>query len=439
MPLLLLLLALMPATIMTSQSWPSPVFYAAMAASLAVLARAPHDTIGALWRRYRGLFACMAAPALVALAAGLWHGRVSGADVEAGLRLAVGAALVTLALLARPDARAPQTLWGFALAALAAVATIAILAWPDGHRPDTSAIYNAVGYGNLTLLLAVLLALSLRLTLTRHGRGERLLRAALALATLAAFVLTQTRSGWVAMPVFALIAASLALPSTPPAQATAPSPARWRLWVLSVLIMGALAAVFLSNDTLRSRAVLAYDETLACRGAQATADTSICIRLQLWHAALQAGAQHPFAGLGDRRAFGPYLRDEALPRGVVSPFVAEGWGEPHNDVLLALASFGLPGALALLLAFLAPAAVFARRMARHHPAAVRTAAAMGLALCLGFLIFGLTETMLRGMRTTAYFALCCGLFLALSDPLRRPAPTASRALPGAKSAETSAP
>ncbi len=443
--LLIVLLAAMPVAIMTSQAWPSPIFYATMLVALAILLRTPRATVAALLRSGRTLFICMAAPALVTLGVGLWHGRVPGADLESSLRLVMGAALVCLALLARPQADARQALWGYAVAAVAAAGFIVMQSWPDWHRPDTTAVYNAVGYGNLTLLLSVLLALSIKWTLTARPHAERGLRAGLALIALAAFVLTQTRSGWVAMPVFAFIGAGLAAPApagngvavdtvVDTVVGTAAQRGRWRLFLLAGLIMAALLAVFLSNTTLRDRAVLAWNETLECRNEQATADTSICIRLQLWRAALQAGAEHPIAGLGDRRHFARYLHDQARPGGLVSETVAEGWGEPHNDVLLALASFGIPGALALLLAFMAPAVVFARRMGRRHCASIRTAAAMGLALCLGFLIFGFTETMLRGMRTAAYFAMSCGLFLALSDPLRRRGAATPALWPGKKDA-----
>lgn len=95
--------------------------------------------------------------------------------------------------------------------------------------------------------------------------------------------------------------------------------------------------------------------------------------------------------------------------------MAEGWGEPHNDVMVALASFGIPGGVALLLVYLVPAWTFARRLSFQNSAAVRTAAAMGLAVCLGFLIFGIAETMFRGMRTASFYALCVALFMSLSN------------------------
>jgi len=102
---------------------------------------------------------------------------------------------------------------------------------------------------------------------------------------------------------------------------------------------------------------------------------------------------------------------------LVSEFVAENWGEPHNDVFLALATFGVPGGIALLFIYLGPAWLFFRRMSVNNDAAIRTAAAMGLALCLGMLVFGQFEAMWRSMRMVSFYAVSLGLFLRLSDPL----------------------
>jgi O-antigen ligase len=40
---------------------------------------------------------------------------------------------------------------------------------------------------------------------------------------------------------------------------------------------------------------------------------------------------------------------------------------------------------------------------------------MGLALCLGFFVFGWTELMLRSIRTIGFYAMAMAWLLALSD------------------------
>lgn len=406
--LLPLLLAMMPVAIMTGPDLPSTIYYLALAASLGLLIQHRFAGAGDVTRQYRWLIAAVGAPLAVVLLAAPFHGFVASADLETGLRFFLGVWLVVLALSYVPNKIIWHVTWGFLLATVAAAAFIFYLSWPDFRRPETGAVYNAVGYGNLTALITVLVAFSLRWTVTPWVHAERALKVIIAALGLAAFIITQTRSGWVAVPAFAIIAGVLFTTRRRPA----------RVVIACIAALAVMATVFLSSDTLRSRAVVGYEQFISCRGEQSTADTSICIRLQLWRASLDMMSQNPLIGMGSKRFFGDKLQSDSLPKGLVSEYVADGWGEPHNDIMLALASFGIPGGIALLLVYLAPAWIFARRLSFQNSAAVRTAAAMGLAVCLGFLIFGIAETMLRGMRTASFYAMCVAVFLALSDPAR---------------------
>jgi O-antigen ligase len=80
-----------------------------------------------------------------------------------------------------------------------------------------------------------------------------------------------------------------------------------------------------------------------------------------------------------------------------------------------MASHGVLGLTALLLIYVAPIAIFARRLRAQVPQPARVAAAMGLALCLGFFVFGWTELMLRSIRTIGFYAMTMAWLLALSD------------------------
>jgi O-antigen ligase len=80
-----------------------------------------------------------------------------------------------------------------------------------------------------------------------------------------------------------------------------------------------------------------------------------------------------------------------------------------------MASHGLLGLAALLLMYLAPIWIFARRLAAHVAQPARVAAAMGLVLCIGFFVFGWTELILRGIRTLSFYIMIMAWLLALSD------------------------
>src|SRR5690606_20551615 len=408
--LLPLLLAIMPVAIMTGPDLPSTIYYLILAVSLGLLVQHRFAGAGELTRQYRWVIAAMGAPLAAVLLAAPFHGFVASSDLETALRFFLGVWLVVLALSYVPTKIVWQVTWGFLLAAVAAAAFVFYLTGPDFQRPNTGAVYNAVGQGDLTVLPTVLVVVSLTWTITPWPRAERVLKLVVAALGLTAFVLTQTRSGWVAVPAFALIAAVLFTARPHPV----------RIVIASMALLAVMATVFISNDALRGRAVDGYNEAIACHGEQSTANTSICIRLQLWRASVDMMSQNPLTGIGSKRFFGDQLQEDSLPKGIVSERVAEGWGEPHNDVMLALASFGIPGGVALLLVYLVPAWTFARRMSFENCAAVRTAAAMGLAVCLGFLIFGIAETMFRGMRTASFYALCVAVFLTLSRPKPQP-------------------
>ncbi len=78
------------------------------------------------------------------------------------------------------------------------------------------------------------------------------------------------------------------------------------------------------------------------------------------------------------------------------------------------ATLGAPGLAAVLAAYLVPAWHFGRRL-RHQDRRVRAAAAMGLMLCAGFVVFGLTEAMLVITLTNAFYSLvmaACFAFIA---------------------------
>jgi len=84
-------------------------------------------------------------------------------------------------------------------------------------------------------------------------------------------------------------------------------------------------------------------------------------------------------------------------------------------MLYMMASYGILGLIGLVLIYLTPGYIFARRLIGAYSLEVRIAAAMGLVVCIGFLVFGFTELMFRGMRTMSFYAVTTAWLLALSD------------------------
>ncbi|MGB3430490.1 O-antigen ligase family protein [Achromobacter sp.] len=410
-----LCIGLLPVLTVSTSRGGSAAFYAACVFSVAgLLVRQSEPSRTPYWHRYWPLVALLAlVPLTPLLSSALLHTRLHGSDLERGLRF-WAIALIVAALAQVDRERLKLALWGIATATWVASITIIHLAWTTGRRPEPEE-YNAVSYGNLTLLLGVLMLFALGLRTTRWPRLEAAAKLASGGVAIYAFTLTLTRGGWLAVPVFSLVALALT------------GQRRWVLkaGIFATVIVGC-AAVLYANHDLRSRVELATNEVVQCRNDR-LADTSICTRLQLWSASWRMFRAAPLTGNGSSSLFPEKLQEQAA-RGKVSPTVAANFGEPHNDLLYAMANYGLPGLAALLAIYLAPSAYFLRRV-RQGSSDGKCAAAMGLVVCLGFATFGLTELMFRGMRTIGLYATLAALFLVLSAPAGISAHSARKSIP----------
>jgi len=343
----------------------------------------------------------MALVVIAILAGEIWHHDFNGSAFEKSLRFASMLPLLWLFLHIQPE-RLRQAQWGLALGALVSAGLLMFPLETIHTRPNTSVYtpYNTVSFGNLTLLFAVLCLFAAAWPAPGSaGRAARWLKTIAGVAGLYGFVLSETRSGWLAMPVFGIVAL-LAL-----RQASM----RWRLAVLAVVVAGGLSVAALSPG-LNGRIVEGIDQWNECR-ADPQQDTSVCIRLQLAGAAGRMFLSSPIFGVGAGN-FRASLASQH-EQGLVSANVAVSFGETHNDLLYYLAVHGLLGIGALLIMYLVPTWVFARRMTSpdFH---LRLVAAMGLSFCLGFAVFGLTEMMFRGMRTVSFYSMWVAALLALS-------------------------
>lgn len=400
--LLIGLLGIMPALLLSTSSGGSAAYYLILAAGV-LCALTMRGGRVALLQPYVPVLIAFSLPLLAMAWSAFMLDAWGEVNFERGLRLALGAPLLLLAMLhARQSLH--HALWGPLAAGWVAACSVVALIYPDLSQRPLTQYYNAVGYGNLMLLMAALSMLSLPFRLTRFPRAEMAFKLLTSAATFAGFVLTQTRSGWMALPVFIVLAIVL--------YARLRHPVRLGGAVLAVLV--GLVAIGASNPQLRDRVALGINQTTQCFTSNDQANTSICVRVQLWRSALDMAQAQPFTGVGSGEAFKAQLRrfnDERL----ISQYVASNYGEPHNDLLDSLALHGIPGGIALLLLYLVPTIEFVRRLRPDLPQTVRAAAAMGIATCLGFAIFGLTEMMFRGMRTLGFYVVLVTLFLALSD------------------------
>lgn len=382
----------------------SLTFYLLALISLGLIATQKGTHVSPLLLSYRWLLFAFGLSLATILFSQAVNNVWEGPAIERGLRVSLGLPILLAGFLLIDRDRLRHFIWGPVVAGVISTGIVCYLAGPSLRRPPTPQ-FNAVGYSNLMLLMAVMTLYSLGWQLTRHPRAERAIKIVVAALTFLGFVLTQTRTGWMAIPVFAIIGIALAGWLRRPLRALA-----------ALVCIGLVAlAIGASSQALRDRVTQGFQEVHNCLTVNPTADTSMCIRLQLWGTSWRMIEQAPWSGIGDRDTFTQALQD-GVASGQVSPFVAQDFGEPHNDFLLALSTYGVLGGIALLSLYLAPAWLFVRRLRHAIPSDERVAAAMGLAVCLGFLIFGLTELMFRGMRTVSLYVMFIALFTALSAP-----------------------
>jgi len=400
------LVALLPVLTLTVGGG-SALFYLLFLVSIGVIATSGEYRTQIL-HPYRWLIAAYCLSIATILLSQTINGLWEAPAIERGLRIGLGFPCLLAAFLLIDRDRLRHFIWGSLVAGVVSTAIVCYLAGPTLQRPPTPQ-FNAVGYSNLMLLMAVLTLFSLGWQLTRHPRTERAIKIIVAAVTVLGFVLTQTRTGWMAIPVFALIGITLAGWLQRPQRALA-----------ALVGIGVVAlAIGAASPALRDRVTQGVQEIHQCLTVDPTADTSMCIRLQLWGTAWRMTKNAPWSGSGERDGFQEALQ-QGVATGQVSSFVAHDFGEPHNDLLMALSTYGAMGGAALLALYLAPAWVFIRRMRRSVPQVQRVAAAMGLAVCLGFAVFGLTELMFRGMRTLSLYVTFVALFVALSAPALDP-------------------
>lgn len=401
-----LLIAAMPITMLTGLAGASTVFYllAAVSALICVSRAGGYQAVLSDWKDYRGLAAALFVSLIVITIAAMRGSIRIDNEIERALRLSIGTFLILGACLSLIPQWLRQATWGLVIATWVATGYTLWYALPSFRRPLEVPQHNAVSYGNLLLMMAVLATISIGWRLTRFRKTEIAFKVLTMAVGLLGFITTQTRGGWLVVPFFIVIGWVLVTGKTSLRKLFMPV-------LVAIIVSGAVAA---SSPILRQRMHQMVTQTAECL-TNPLAISSECGRLQLWHASWLMFKDNPLFGNGTIQVFGAKL-ESYWRQGIVSDFVySQGFGEPHNDMLFSMASHGLLGLTALLLMYAAPIWIFARRLRAGVSQPARVAAAMGLALCLGFFVFGWTELMLRSIRTIGFYAMTIAWLLALSD------------------------
>ncbi|MGW9066188.1 O-antigen ligase family protein [Achromobacter animicus] len=412
------LVLLMPALALTSPvGGPAVLYLSALIALTAIAVNAvkryePMD-FQALWPMALALLSPLVCMLITSSVKSVW----SNSELEKLLRFALALPVLWLLL------RAPQRLlrhieWTVLAGALAGSILLITMMLTGGRGAvvEVGGRYNAVAFANMVLLFGGMTLLSLG-----WGPGSRWPRLETGLKVLAAALavcatwMSETRSSWMLLPILGLVFL-LGLRN-------------WRrrhkvycALAVSVALVVSAAAIWTFSSRMQE---ITHD--VQGFATSANRDTSFGIRLQLWHAAILMFEKSPVVGIGPSK-----FRDELRVlqgQGIVTQEVVDGFGEPHNDLLAALAGYGVLGLLSMLTLYLLPAAIFFRRLASDDRV-IRVGAQMGLLFCLSYCAFSLTEMMFRNMRSVPTYALITVTLIALTTarPARRVPPASQSAV-----------
>jgi O-antigen ligase len=355
----------------------------------------------------------LASPLVATLLSEMWYGRFIGNLLDAPSRFLLAIPI----LLGVRRLRVEVLRWADLSFACGAIASLVILLVTTGDLSNRLAgpFLDSIHYGDIALVLGALSALSLN-----WWRKDPLAVKALKFVGLAAGVyasiLTETRGGWAAIPVVALLVYLRGSYRTGA-----------RRWLAPLLIVVALVLVGAASAAVRDRVWLVWSDIV--QYAHGHKDTSSGVRLQLYEAAFMILRAHLVFGAGPNGFADSMTAFERM--GKLSSVAAEyGRGETHNQLLFYAANYGMIGALAGLALHLVPCVMFVKYMkAPARP--VRCAAFMGLTFTVCFLIFGLSVETFDLKMVASFYAAIIGILGGIAT-----SPAAARAGKRAASSTT---
>jgi O-antigen ligase len=317
----------------------------------------------------------------VALASVAWFGG-KFSNVENPLRQLVVAAAIGLVVLTRPKA---EWFWYGLFAGAFGAAVLAFYQRFGLHLERAGGFHQIIMFGDIAMAMALM---SLAAIQTFSKTRWALLPYVGFFSGVCASVLSGTRGGWIAL-VLAFI---------PLYSYGRRSVGRKVVVVAAAGAMLLVAACFVPQAGVAERITAVSQEIELYR--QGNIWTSIGTRFQVWTGAWTMFVEHPLFGVG-RANFNPAL-NELIARGDINPAM-NGFFHAHNEMLHALATQGVVGAITLLLLYALPFVFFMRCLRRGDSS--QPYALAGLLLVLAFTDFGLTQVLFAHHIGAAFYAL----------------------------------
>ncbi|MFO8045044.1 MAG: O-antigen ligase family protein [Halomonas sp.] len=262
---------------------------------------------------------------------------------------------------------------------------------------------NPIIFGNLSLLLGSLSLLALLWCLRRgHARslGLALLALLAGLFGIAGSLLSGTRGGWVALPFLLILwfRTSRGL-----------LPAAWRYSAIAALAVVFIVAVWLPSTNVAPRLAEAVTEAQQFQAGDSRG--SVGLRLEMWRGGLTLWSEKPWLGWTESGVIQGL--HALIDSGEISSRVHR-YRQLHSDVIDTGARRGLMGVATLLMLYGVPLWLFWGRLHSGCRAETQLMAGAGLMVCVAYIDFGLSQSMLRDpLGLSGYLGLCLACWASL--------------------------
>ncbi|PUA20279.1 O-antigen ligase [Glaciimonas sp. PCH181] len=347
-----------------------------------------------LLREYWQLHLAMASLVIAVFLNQLATGQFAVKYYDTALRIALFSPVLWI-VLAIPLNYLKKMQWAFILGVVGALAKTYLITKGGSVRPLNIGFLATIPFSGMALLFSAIVVVSIGWTEPRN-KWVIGLKVFAGLLGVYVTVLTQTRGSWIAIPFF-IIGIFISAKSVR---------LRHRLTIL-IFTLALIGVVATFSTVVQTRFAEAKSD-ISLYVNKGNEDTSIGLRLQLWDASLQLFKEHPIFGVG-RANFDTGLEDLAT-RKLISVETAS-YSHSHNEILFNMAILGMFGLLGILSIYFVPAYYFAREL-NHPDRELRTSAGMGLTVCLGFLILGLTDMMFFWNVTGGIYSMSVATFFA---------------------------
>lgn len=288
----------------------------------------------------------------------------------------------------------PPSLRGWWLGLIVGTLGAALIAgyerfWLDVARADNG--MNAIPFGNIALLLGALSLVSMlglvRDSLHCSAWWVGLLGLA-AVGGLLASILSGTRGGWIALPALGWV-----VYRTFHSQLFNKR-LRIILGFIGFILLGVTA---MPQSGVMMRLALAVEEVDGYFSS-CEKNTSVGLRLEMWHAGIMLFQEKPLVGWGEGLL--QEARDAEVAEGDLYRGVSR-YDQLHSDVIDTAARRGIVGLLALAGLYAIPLLLFTRHLRASRDSQVRIIALSGVIVVIAFIDFGLSQSMLRDARGLA--------------------------------------